>query len=104
MVFHLVWNKRCDNFLAFQLKNQSVDEAFDVVHLYASLHPTSKVGSLKNADSSSSSSSESDDDESSFESKLDLLKAYIKEDSLQETKLNIALESFLENRSNQVND
>jgi len=103
MIFHLVWNKRCDNFVAFQLKQQNIEEVFDVVSLYATVHPTSKVASL-NADSSSSSSSESDDDESSLGSKLELLKTYIKADSLQETKLNIALESLLEQRSNQVSN
>jgi hypothetical protein len=33
MIFHLVWNKRCDNYIAFRLKESNVADVFDVVHL-----------------------------------------------------------------------
>ena len=104
MVFYLVWNKLCDNYIAYQLSKLDFDDAYEVIRLYGLIHPTSKTGS-EIAGSSSSESSDSSDDESSdmsFESKVDLVRLYIKHDSLQETKLNIALESMLEQRSAQV--
>lgn len=101
LVFYLVLNKRCDNFIAFQLKSQNISDVFDVVHLYALLHPNSKVASLYSDTSSSSSSSS--DEEDNFEGKLEMLRTYIKEDSAQGVKLNLGLESMLEQKKNQEN-
>jgi len=106
MVFYLVWNKLCDNYIAYQLSKQDFDDAYEVVRLYGLIHPTSKIGSeLSGSSSSSESSDSSSDDESteaSFESKVDLVRLYIKHDSVQATKLNIALEAMLEQRAAQV--
>ena len=105
MVFYLVWNKLCDNYIAYQLSKLDFDDAHEVIRLYGFIHPTSKTGSEVSGSSSSESSDSSSDDESSetsFESKLELVRLYIKNDSLQETKLNIALESMLEQKAAQV--
>ena len=106
MIFHFVWNKICDNFIAFQLSKQNFEDAVEAVKLYGMLHPTSKtsVHLSGSSESSSSDSSSSEEDESSFNAGIDLLRIYIKNDSLQDTKLNIGLEAMLEQRANQVNN
>jgi len=103
MVFHLVWNKICDNFIAFQLSKQNLDDAVDAVKLYGMLHPASKTSAQLAGSSSSSESSSSDEEEySNPDAGLELLRFYIQNDSLQDTKLNIALESMLEQKASQV--
>jgi len=54
--------------------------------------------------SESSSSSSSEEDSPSFEDQIKNLRLYIKEDSTQEVKLNIALESYLEWRKKSDED
>jgi len=99
MIFHFVWEKKCDNFLMFLLQSRMLEAALAVVKLYGLIHPESKVAqSLKSHETDDGGESRMDA-ETQLEADQDfaLLKQYIAQDSLFGAKLNACLENMLEN-------
>jgi len=99
MVFHLVWEKKCDDLIAWYLtrrKDNTLSDVLDVVMVYSYLHGDSKFA--KNIQSSTALIEDVDiaDWKISQAHQLKLIRAYIEFASTKSLKIKSALESYLE--------
>lgn len=78
LAFYLVLNRRIDNILLYIIQSEKIEEAISMVHLYHIVHPDCKSCKAK-----------------ATENEIDVLKAYIKEDSFERSRLELTLNSYL---------
>lgn len=80
LCFYLTWNRKIDNLLTTLIQEEMLSEAADIVHLYHLIHPDSKSAGQP-VDPSQP---------------LEIIKAYMEQDSLQRAKLQLAIQAYQE--------
>lgn len=87
MVFHLVWNRRCDDLLVHFLQKDRVEEVESVLNLYSLFHPDSAT-SLASSELSGP----------------ERLRVFIENDAKKGPKLHSVLEQMLERMKQSISD
>lgn len=105
MLFHLVWEKKCDDLIVWYLtrrKENALSEVLDVLMVYSYIHSSSKFAETIQAMTPMIRDIDVADWKISQADQLQLIRAFIEFASTKAQKIHSALESYLEIREKQT--